>query len=182
MDTLIDRIRKNATWALVLGVLLIIGGIAAMTSPLLAGSAVALMVGWLLLISGVFQVLFAFWAKAGVMALVLGVLTTLAGGYLVANPGVAIASLVMFLALYLLLSGVSEAVLAFAARPEAGWGWLLFNAVVSILLGAVMFFQFPLTGAIALGLLLGFKLLATGLVTVVLSMTVRKALKPPPVT
>ena len=177
MDTLIDRIRKNTTWAIITGILLIIGGVLAMSSPIFAGAAVALMVGWLLLFSGIMQVIFAITAKAGIMAIILGLLTGLAGGYMIANPDVAIASLVLFLALYLLLSGISEAIIAFAARPEPGWGWLLFNALVSIVLGGLMFTQFPVTGALAIGFLLGFKLLFTGFMMVTLAFTVRKALK-----
>lgn len=180
MDNLIDRIRKNTTWAIVLGILLIIGGGFAMSTPVLAGASVALMVGWLFVFGGVAQILFAITARAGIMAIIIGVLTLLAGGYMAFNPAVAVASLVLFLALYLLLSGISEVVIALAARPADGWGWLLFNAIVSIVLGGLMFTQFPVTGAMAIGFLLGFKLLFTGLMMLMLAMTVRKALKGAP--
>ena len=81
------------------------------------------------------------------------------------------------LALYLLLSGISEAIIAFAARPDAGWGWLLFNAIVSIALGGLMFSEFPVKGVLAIGILLGFKLLFTGFMMITLAFTVRKAIK-----
>lgn len=177
MDTIIDRIHKNTTWAIVIGVLLMIGGIFAMATPVLAGMSVALMVGWLLAFGGVFQTLFAFRARAGVLAIILGLLTLAAGVYMILNPGVALATLVLFMAIYLLLSGVSEAILAFSARPEPGWGWLLFNAVTSLLLGGLMFTQFPVAGALAIGILLGLKLLFTGLMMIMIAVSVRKATK-----
>jgi uncharacterized membrane protein HdeD (DUF308 family) len=177
MDNMIERIHGNTTWAIVLAILLIIVGILAMSTPVVAGVSVALMVGWLLVFGGVLQIVFALTARAGFLAVIIGILTVAAGGYMVYNPAVAIASLVMFLALYLLISGITEVFVAFAARPARGWGWLLFNAVISIALGGLMFTQFPVTGALAIGILLGFKLLFTGFMTLMIAMTVRKALK-----
>ena len=151
-----------------------------MSTPVLAGASVALLVGWLFVFSGAMQIVFSITAKAGIMALMVGILTLLAGGYMVMNIEVAVASLVIFLALYLLLSGVSEAIIAFAARPQDGWGWLLFNAIASIALGALMFTQFPVAGAMAIGILLGIKLFVTGFMMLMLAMTVRRALKDAP--
>ncbi|MEE4174116.1 MAG: DUF308 domain-containing protein [Xanthomonadales bacterium] len=177
METIIDRIHRNTSWAIVIGVLLIVGGVIAMASPVIAGMSVALMVGWLLAFGGVFQTLFAFRAKAGVLAIILGLLTLAAGVYMILNPGVAVATLVLFLAIYLLLSGISEVIIALSARPADGWGWLLLNAIASILLGGLMFTQFPVAGAMAIGILLGLKLLFTGLMMVMIATTVRKATK-----
>ena len=177
MDTIIDRIRKNTTWAIIVGVLLIIGGIVAMLSPVLAGMSVALMVGWLFIFGGILQVIFAFRAKAGILAIIIGLLTLAAGVYMIMNPGVAIATLVLFMAIYLVVSGISEAIMAFSARPEDGWGWVLFSAVTSILLGGLMFTQFPVAGAMAIGILLGLKLLFFGLMLVMISFKVRKVTK-----
>jgi uncharacterized membrane protein HdeD (DUF308 family) len=177
MDTIIDRIRSNTTWAIIVGVLLIIGGIAAMLSPVIAGMSVALMVGWLFIFGGILQVIFAFRARAGFLAIIVGLLTLAVGVYMIMNPGVAIASLVMFLAIYLVVSGIGEAIMAFSARPEDGWGWLLFSALTSILLGGLMFTQFPVAGAMAIGILLGLKLLFFGLMLVMIGFRVRKVTK-----
>jgi uncharacterized membrane protein HdeD (DUF308 family) len=177
METIIDRIRKNTTWAIVIGVLLIIGGIIAMLSPVIAGMSVALMVGWLFIFGGILQVIFAFRAKAGFVAIIVGLLTLAAGVYMIMNPGVAIASLVLFMAIYLIVTGIAEAIMAFSARPEDGWGWVLFSAVTSVLLGGLMFTQFPVAGAMAIGILLGLKLLFFGLMLVMIAFKVRKVTK-----
>lgn len=177
METMIDRVRKNSTIAILFGILLIVAGIAAMATPVVAGLSVALVVGWLLVFGGVVQIAFAFAANAGFWAIVWSLLTLGAGIYMVMNPGVALASLVMLLAIYLLLTGIAEAITAFAARPASGWGWLLFGAITSIALGGLMFTQFPVAGAMALGFLLGFKLLFSGLTLLMLALTVRKATK-----
>jgi uncharacterized membrane protein HdeD (DUF308 family) len=177
MDTIIDRIRSNSTWAIIVGVLLIIVGIIAMLSPVIAGMSVALTVGWLFIFGGILQVIFAFRAKAGFLAIIVGLLTLAAGVYMIMNPGVAIATLVLFMAIYLVVSGISEAIMAFSARPEDGWGWLLFSALTSILLGGLMFTEFPVAGAMAIGILLGLKLLFFGLMLVMIGFKVRKVTK-----
>jgi uncharacterized membrane protein HdeD (DUF308 family) len=51
-------------------------------------------------------------------------------------------------------------------RPLPGSGWLIFGGVLSILLGAMIWAQFPLSGAFAIGILLGIKLFMVGLIMV----------------
>ena len=48
-------------------------------------------------------------------------------------------------------------------RPGSGWGWMLTGGVVSIGLGVMIWSQFPLSGAWAIGILVGIKLLFIGL-------------------
>ena len=52
--------------------------------------------------------------------------------------------------------------MAFYVRPFSGWGWILFNGVVSVLLGAMIWNQFSLSGAWVIGILLEIKLLFSG--------------------
>ena len=47
-----------------------------------------------------------------------------------------------------------------------GWGWLLFAGIVSVLLGVMLWSQFPLSGIWALGILVGIKLIFSGIVIV----------------
>jgi len=46
--------------------------------------------------------------------------------------------------------------------PTAGWGWMLLNGVVTLVLGLVIWRQFPLSGAWAVGVLFGLKLMMGG--------------------
>jgi uncharacterized membrane protein HdeD (DUF308 family) len=52
---------------------------------------------------------------------------------------------------------------AFGARPTAGSGWILFGGVVSVLLGIMIWGQFPLSGAWAVGVLTRVRLLMSGM-------------------
>ena len=65
-------------------------------------------------------------------------------------------------------SGIIESIAALTARDVKGWGWILFSGVVSVLLGLMLWSQFPLSGVWAIGLLVGIRLLTAGWLLVVL--------------
>ena len=82
-----------------------------------------------------------------------------------------------FLAMYLIFSGISEAIMAFQVKPNAGWGWALFSGIMSVILGAMIWSQFPLSGAWAIGILIGARLIFSGWTLFMFGMTARSAAK-----
>ena len=137
----------------------------------------AFVVGSLLIIGGLTQLVFAFKTGQGIWPYVFGVLSIIAGGYMVGNPTVASATLTIFLAAYLFVSGISEIIMAFQIKPVSGWGWMLFSGILSVLLGGMIWGQFPLSGAVAIGIFLGFKLLFDGLTLVMFGVAARSVAK-----
>ena len=81
---------------------------------------------------------------------------------MVANPGAALASFTFLLALYLIISGIFETLVSFQVRPVKGWGWALFSGIISVLLGFMIWSQFPLSGVWAIGILIGVRLFFRG--------------------
>lgn len=119
----------------------------------------------LLLVSGVAQLLLVFRAGStgqGLMLALFAVLSLVAGGYMMSQPVAALATLTLFLAAYFVAGGVVQTLGALGARPEPGWGWLLFGGVVSLVLGVMIWRQFPLSGIWAVGTLVGIQLLLSG--------------------
>ena len=157
-----QEIKKNSRLVMIIGGILLLAGFLAMGSPLVAGLSLALMVGIILLIAGIGQVLFAIKTGSGLWNILIGILTLIIGIYMVFNPASALESLTIFLAIYLLVSGVFEITLALHIRPVSGWGWALFSGIISTLLGAMIWSQFPLSGAWAIGLLIGIRLFFSG--------------------
>ncbi len=170
-----DGVKKNAGLAIALGVLTALMGISALSSPFMAGISIAMVVGIFMIIGGISQLVFAFKAGAGFWPYVLGVLTVVAGGYMAGNPAVAAATLTIFLTAYLLASGISEILMAFQIKPMSGWVWTLISGIISVLLGFMIMGQFPLSGLLAIGVLLGIKLLFTGITLVMMGIAARKA-------
>jgi len=180
---LANAVKKDSTALIVLGILTVILGVLAMMTPLMTGVAVALILGFLLIAAGITRTIFAFkcksWGK-GILVFVLGLLTLLVGLYMVVRPGLALATLTLVLAIYFFVDGIFEIVEAFDLKPLKGWGWMLFGGIVSILLGIMIWRQYPLYGPWAVGILLGIKLFFIGLIMVTGGSVVRAAVKSRP--
>lgn len=153
----------------VFGVILIILGILSMLAPGLTGLSVAVFVGFLTLCGGAVRMVWAFRSGSlgrGLLTFLLGALTLIAGLMLVTDPLLASGFLTIMLAVYLLLDGIAEVSAGNQLRPAPGSGWMIFGGVLSILLGVMIWAQFPLSGVFAIGILLGIKLFMVGLIMV----------------
>jgi uncharacterized membrane protein HdeD (DUF308 family) len=89
-------------------------------------------------------------AKAGLCGLVL-----------IVQPSAGLSVVRWILVAYLLISGGSEVSLALRLRPDEGWAETLGGAVVSIAAGLVLWCGWPISGARAIGLLVGSKLISS---------------------
>jgi len=174
---LLGAIKAHAGIAIGAGIVLILAGVFAICAPFVAGLSVMLMIGGMLLVGGIALCLLALRVGAfglGLPLLLMGVLMILAGVYIVSHPVAALASMTLFLAAYLIVTGIVEIFAGFGARPEEGWGWMVASAIVTLLLGVMLWRQFPISGVWAIGTLFGVKLLMTGVSTLAIGMTVRQ--------
>jgi len=163
--TLIDTIRKDAKAAKWAGIFLLVAGFISLVSPLAAGLSITVIIGVMLLLGGAAQLLVVFRAGsfgAGLLLALLAILTLVAGGYMISQPLSALATLTLFLAGYFIALGVIEIIGAFGAKPVPGWGWLLFDGIVSLVLGVMIWRQFPISGIWAIGTLVGIRLIISG--------------------
>ncbi len=180
MNDFADAAKKGGLGMNVLGIITIILGFLVMLAPMLTGFSILMLVGVLVLIAGLVRMFWAFTAGSfgkGVLAFAIGGLTLLLGLALMFNPLFASGVMTIVMAIYLIVDGAVEISAAFGLRPESGWGWLLFGGIVSILLGIMIWRQYPLSGAWAIGVLLGIKLLFIGLSMLTVGSTVRTAAK-----
>jgi uncharacterized membrane protein HdeD (DUF308 family) len=162
---ILGSVKKHAGFGLAVGILIAIAGILALVAPMAAGLSVAIAVGVLLLISGISRLFLAFRMGSfgpGLLMFVIGVLSALAGLYMVARPGMALATITLVLAAYFIVDGVFEIIWAFRLRPIKGWGWTLFSGIVALALGVMIWRQFPVSGVWAVGTLAGIHLIFGG--------------------
>lgn len=169
-----EAARKGSGLAAALGVFLIILGVLAVLEPLYAGASFTLLLALLLIGAGIVKLVWAFGAKsggAGILTFVFGILTMLVGLYMLARPGIAMATLTLVLAVYFFLSGISEIMYAF--KLESGRGTALFIGIVSVLLAIMVWRQWPLSGLWLIGVLVGVKLMFMGWMLVAIGGTAR---------
>ena len=163
---------------IIFGVITIILGIFAMLAPGLTGISVAMLVGVFVIGGGIVRMIWAFRAGSlgrGLLMFAIGGLTLLCGIFLVANPIFASGVLTIILTIYFVVDGICEIAASLQLKPESGWGWMLFGGIVSILFGIMIWGQFPLSGAWAIGILLGIKLFFVGLIMITGGSVVRSA-------
>ena len=177
---MLSTIKRHAGVGIAVGILAAIAGVCAIMSPLVAGLSVAIAVGVLLLVSGVSRLFLAFKMGSfghGLLVFVLGVLSIVAGGYMVTRPGMALATLTLVLAAYLFVDGIFEIIWAFRLRPIKGWGWTLFSGIAALVLGIMIWRQFPVSGMWAVGTLVGIHMIFGGSSMASVSRAARSALK-----
>ncbi len=177
---LLGGIKDNAKLAVTIGIILIIVGLLAIASPLAAGMSITIVVGTLLIIGGIGECFLAFQAGAfgrGLLIFIVGALMAVAGFYMVSQPVAGLATITLFLTAYFIVSGIFEIIAAVQIRPASGWGWMLFNGIVTLLLGILLWRQFPLSGAWAVGVLFGIKMIFSGWTLVFIGNAVKGAVK-----
>ena len=172
-----QRLRRNPGHTIWTGVLIALAGIVALCAPILVGTSVGFLVGVVLLVGGAGQLYFAYRSGAGPWPWIVGLLTLVAGGYMAFNTAVAAATLTIALAIYLFVAGFADLLFAFQLRPFAGWKYVLAAGVLSLILGVLIWSQFPLSGPFAIGIILGIKLLASGVLLIYLGNVARQVAK-----
>jgi uncharacterized membrane protein HdeD (DUF308 family) len=177
-NTAVDVVRQASTLPIVWGVLLIVLGMAAVGSPFLAAVAVNVAIAWLIVLAGAVHVILAFRAHgAGSMIwkLLVGVAYVCFGVYLILHPVLAVASLTLVLASLFLIEGVLDIVLFVKMRSVGGSTWVLLDGIITLLLGLMIYMQWPSSSAWAIGTLVGVIMIISGVTRVMMSLAVRKA-------
>ena len=92
-----------------------------------------------------------------------GIITFLLGLSLLLFPVAGIATLALWIGALVFASGIVRLILAFRVRPTKGWGWVLFDGILSIGVGALIAWGWPASSVGFIGLLTGFWLLFSGI-------------------
>src|SRR5260370_10645393 len=174
-----NMVWENSTWSIIWGVLLIILGMLAIGSPYIAAVAVTAVIAWLIVSAGVIHVVVAFHAHAAgslIWKLLVGLAYVAFGIYLILHPALGVVSLTLVLASLFLIEGVLDIVLFFQMRSVGGSSWVLVDGIITLVLGLMIYMQWPASSVWAIGTLVGVSMFITALSRVMLSLAVRKTM------
>src|SRR5438067_7517342 len=161
--------KGNMVW----GILMLICGFLAIALPLASGIGIALVIGWLVLISGIWHLLFGFRSGSGVGGVIWQILLAIvygaAGLMITLYPLAGLAWLTLVLATFLLIEAALESVLYFNTRRRVNAVWVLVDAIITLLLGILIWAQWPFSSAWAIGTLVGVSLIFSGISRLMLS-------------
>ena len=156
---------KSRGWSNAVGILLILAGLLAMFVPFFAGVAATAVVGWLLLFAGGAHLLYAWGARgagAVIWQLIIGILYVLVAFYLILHPARGLLTLTLLLASYFVVEGVLEVVMYIRLRRSHRAGWFLWDGLITLVLGILIWAHWPFSSVWALGTLVGVSLLMSG--------------------
>ena len=173
-----ELVTKSVNWSIFLSVLLILAGLCALLVPFISGLGITLFIGWAMLLSGIFHLIFAFKTHTTgsvLWELLLGAVYIISGLYLIFHPLSGLVSLTFLLVIYLVFESILEFVHAYQVRPRAGSGWLIFDGIITLLLAFMIWRSLPASTVWAIGTLVGISMLFSGISRLMLSLAARRA-------
>ena len=176
----IQTAKQFTGWNIVAALLFIVLGLFAIIEPAMAVTGIALLLGWLLILGGVAH--FIGTLKGGsarrIFFQILSAIAFVLGGlYILTHPLLAIGTLTALLAVVIFAAGVFDIVTYLRLQREHPSGWMLLNGIVALLLGALIWAQWPSSSAWAIGTLVGVNLLMTGVTRLMFGVAGRRLIK-----
>jgi uncharacterized membrane protein HdeD (DUF308 family) len=157
-------LRKNWGWFVGLGVLFVLLGIAGLVFVGLATLVSVLFVGWAFVIAGIAEIANAIFRKGWSgfwLDLIVGIVTVMAGLFIVVQPLVGAKVLTMFIGVMFLIGGIFRLAAGIAMKnPYAGW--FLVHGFVSVILAILIIAEWPYSSLWVIGTLVSIELLFDG--------------------
>ena len=169
--------RKNWGFLLAIGITQVVLGLIALSLPLLFTLGTMLFFGLLLVVAGVVDIGSAFWARKWrgfLLHLLVGILYLSVALFFVERPGLAAAGFTLMLAVFFLVGGLFRIVVALSQRFP-GWGWALANGVITLLLGVLIWQEWPESAVWVIGTFIGIELIFNGCTWVMLALALRNS-------
>jgi uncharacterized membrane protein HdeD (DUF308 family) len=170
----------HAHWKffLIEGIVLVILGMIAICVPPLATVTVELLIGWLILLSGVLGLVMTFQTRGSPgfgWSLLSAIVGILVGILLLIWPLSGVLSLTLMLTVFLVLEGIVSIMYAMAHRREKSsrWQMMLLSGVVDLILAGLILGGLPGTAAWAIGLIVGINLLFGGVALAAIALQAR---------
>jgi uncharacterized membrane protein HdeD (DUF308 family) len=169
-------------WRLFLteGIALVILGTAAIMLPQVATFAAEILVGWLILISGIVGLINTFRMRSAPgfgWSLLSAVLALATGALLLWWPLTGTVSLTLILSVFFVVEGVATIMFALEHKRDLSgrWGWMLVSGVIDLILAGVIVLGLPGTATWAIGLLVGINMVFGGWALIAMALHARTA-------
>ena len=175
-ETTVGPIRKAGGWAGLWGILMFVCGILAISLPLASSIGIVILLAWLILFAGISHLIFAFHSHSVggfLWQVLLALIYGAAAIYMLMNPLLGVLSLTLLLAVFLLVEGILELALYFRIRQVRHGGWVLFDGIVTLILGILIWAHWPSSAVWVIGTLVGISLIFSGISRFMLSLAVR---------
>ncbi|PSR14660.1 hypothetical protein C8255_23870 [filamentous cyanobacterium CCP3] len=173
-----EEIKKATNWVIFLSIALIVLGILAIISPMIASAFFTAMMGWIALISGILMVIQSFRShpvRGFWLNLIVGLLYAISGLYILLNLGAALLALTLAFGILFIVEGIYTIIMGFTQKVGRSMSWLVvLNGVVTLILGIMVLNRWPVSALWLIGLYVGISLLLTGISLLAAALAARK--------
>lgn len=173
---LIQEAKNRSGWSIFMGVLSAVLGLFLIAYPLATATITTLVLGWTLIFVGIAQFVFALHSQTPgnfFLKILAGVVYGITGIALAFAPMAGVEALTVLVGTMLLVQAGLATTTAFQIRPLDGWGWFLFDAACSFVLGMLIIIKWPSSSVWAVGTLVGAAVLMGGISRVVVASKIR---------
>ena len=177
-ETELRSLRQHWVWFLVMGIALVVLGSVAIGWACLAEITIAAtwLFGFLLLGGGIGEIIHSFtvgrWSGTFVHLLI-GLLYVVVGFMMISDPAESAVTLTKIIAIFMIVGGIFRVIAALSHRFP-GWEWVLLNGGITLLLGMLIYKQWPASGLWFIGLYLGIEMIFNGWSWIALAIGIRQ--------
>ena len=166
-----EHIGRNAAFLVIFGCLLAALGLITALSPLAAGLSVKFVVSIMLLSRGSMQLYYGIkvrhWGHRlgsymGLGSIVMSFASVACGIFLLATSWWEVGVVMMVVAGYLVLVGLADVLHALELKEADGWFIIFWNGLAGIALGVMVWLQWPVSGGLAMGGMMGLSMMSSG--------------------
>ena len=167
---------KFGSYTLTTGILLLLLGAVGIFLPELVSLGTAFFIAGLLIGGGLLWSIHSYKYSTGhIMDWIKPILLFIIGSLILFYPVTGIAAVGLLLAVYLLLDAFGSFVMAQLIHPLGGWGWMVFNGIVSLLLALLFLIGWPVTSMWLVGLYISISLFFDGGALIAIGTAIRKS-------
>jgi uncharacterized membrane protein HdeD (DUF308 family) len=170
------NLRHHWGWLLTLGIVMVVLGAIAIYVMPAATIGTVLVLGWLLVVSGFVESIYAFRVRRWggfFLHLIGGILGIFIGLLVVTHPVAGALAWTLLFASFFIVIGICRLVTAISLKfPH--WGWAVFDSLITVGLGILLWAEWPWSGFWFLGLAVGLSLILRGWSYVMLALAIRR--------
>ena len=178
LDPISVDLQRNWGWLLGLGILFVVLGFIGLGMTVGLTLVSIVFMGALFIVAGVAQIVDVFkshhW-KGIVGHALIAVLYILGGALIIHDPVLASAVITALIAWILIIIGVTRLIMAIVLRHTSGWGWLLFAGLCAIVLGVLIFMQWPYSALWIIGMFIAIELIVNGWTYIFIALGMRNS-------
>jgi uncharacterized membrane protein HdeD (DUF308 family) len=172
-----DAIHAHWKFFLAEGIIMLVLGLVAIAVPEIASLAIAILIGWLFFIGGIFRTLSVLRHRGTpgfVWSLLTAVLAIVLGLVLLLRPMAGVLTLTVALIIFFVIEGIAAILLAVEHRRHLpSWGWVLLSGLVDLLLAFLIWDGWPSSAGWAIGLLVGINMVFVGVSMIMTAIAAR---------